>query len=99
MPSSLRIIDFGAFEYCSQLSTVSLNHGLTQLGDFAFAYCKKLTNITIPSTVKTMGGYIVYGGYGRPTIYVKELTSKPKGWDPYWRTLTANGHASVLWGQ
>ena len=42
------------------LETVSLEEGITSIGDYAFAYCPKLTNVTMSNTVTSIGDYAFY---------------------------------------
>ncbi len=50
VPSSVKHIVLQAFYNCSKVD-VKLNEGLLSIGWFAFAHCKALTEVTIPSTV------------------------------------------------
>ena len=54
MPSTLKVIDFGAFMSCKSLKKVILNEGLKTIGSYAFGECTELTEIIIPSTVDMM---------------------------------------------
>ena len=42
------------------LETVSLEEGITSIGDLAFAYCSKLANITMSNTITSIGNYAFY---------------------------------------
>ena len=44
----------------NSLETVSLEEGITLIGDYAFAYCSKLTNVTMSNTVTSIGNYAFY---------------------------------------
>ncbi len=55
LPSSVTVIDYGAFEGCKALASVTLADGLTEIQDEAFKDCSALKSITIPSTVTTVG--------------------------------------------
>lgn len=48
---------FRANTLTSALTSVTLNEGLEEIGEYAFANCSVLTSITIPSTVKSIGNY------------------------------------------
>ncbi|MBQ8287973.1 MAG: leucine-rich repeat protein [Clostridia bacterium] len=54
LPDSIQAIDYMAFAACAQLESVSLNEGLTYIGNSVFGGCKKLEEIMIPSTVIKM---------------------------------------------
>lgn len=53
-PSSLRKIGRSAFGYCYSLKTAELNHGLEEIGDFAFANTE-LSSVMVPDTVRCVG--------------------------------------------
>lgn len=59
-PSSLKIIDGGAFSYNDKLTNVKLNKGLQKINKYAFSYTG-IKNIDIPDSVTTLGTYIFSG--------------------------------------
>ncbi len=46
-----------AFYDCSNLTSVTIGNGVTEIGNGAFRNCSKLTSITIPDSVTEIGGY------------------------------------------
>ena len=46
-----------AFDYCSDLRSVTIPEGVTSIGDFAFQICNALRSITIPESVTSIGSY------------------------------------------
>jgi len=54
LPSGVTRIEQGAFQYCLSLAYITLSDGLTYIGDYAFR-ALKLSTITIPTTVTSMG--------------------------------------------
>lgn len=54
LPSGVKSISVGAFGF-SELQSVSLSSGLTDIGGNAFSYCTSLSSISIPNTVTTIG--------------------------------------------
>ena len=69
LPATLTTINSDAFYGCSNLSNVNLHEGITTIGLRAFYNCK-LTDITIPSTVTSIGN----GAFkGNPTTSVTWL--------------------------
>ena len=48
----------GAFRNCDNLNTVTIESGITKIGDYAFWYCGSLENITIPDSVTSIGKYV-----------------------------------------
>lgn len=55
IPSGVSEISHNAFDSCRELSIVTLNDGLKVIDTSAFRYTPKLTEITIPETVETIG--------------------------------------------
>ncbi len=53
--SNIATVGSEAFSGCRKLKTVTLNKGLTKLGNKAFYNCKSLTQVKIGSNVKTIG--------------------------------------------
>ncbi len=51
LPNSLRTIGECAFRNCSK-ALIKLNQGLESIGMYAFQNCAKLTEVTLPATVK-----------------------------------------------
>ncbi len=69
LPATLTTISTDAFYGCSKLANVNLHEGITTINSRAFFNCK-LTNITIPSTVTSIGN----GAFkGNPTTSVTWL--------------------------
>ena len=69
LPATLTTVNTDAFYGCSSLSKVNLEEGLTTINLRAFWGCH-LTDITIPSTVTTIGGAAFKGN---PTTSVRWL--------------------------
>ena len=59
IPSSVTCIGECAFDYCSDLTSISIPNSVTSIGDFAFEYCFGLTSIFIPNSVTSIG----YGAF------------------------------------
>lgn len=62
----------------SAFTSIVIPEGITTINSEAFAYCKYLNNITLPSTLKTIGSLGFYEGYGvsnlNKVIQVKATT-------------------------
>lgn len=54
LPDGLTIIEEGAFA-SSDLTSVKLPEGITEIGNYAFYGCQNLTSVTLPSSLKIIG--------------------------------------------
>ncbi len=54
---SVTSIGYGAFAYCSSLTSVTIGNSVTSIGNRAFEKCSSLTSITIPNSVTSIGEY------------------------------------------
>jgi hypothetical protein len=48
-------IGFGAFQYCTSLTSVTIPNSVTSIGNVAFYGCNSLTSVTIPNSVTSIG--------------------------------------------
>ncbi len=55
IPNSVTSIFYGAFGYCTQLTSVIIPDSVTSIGDYSFQSCKSLTSISIPYSVTNIG--------------------------------------------
>ena len=52
-----KTIAASAFQYCRNLSSITIPYGVTSIGELSFQYCSNLTSVTIPDSVTSIGGY------------------------------------------
>ncbi|MBE6667251.1 MAG: leucine-rich repeat domain-containing protein [Ruminococcaceae bacterium] len=50
-----------AFYYCDSLTSVTIDNGVTSIGDYAFDGCWHLINVTIGNSVTSIGKHAFYG--------------------------------------
>ena len=61
LPSSVTVIENGAFIDCTSLTSIEIPSNVTEIGGSAFAGCTSLTSIEIPSSVAKIGDDTFYG--------------------------------------
>lgn len=57
---SITAIGESAFEYCREMTSVTVPAGVTSLGDYAFAGCDALTALQLPEGLRQIGAYAFY---------------------------------------
>ena len=60
IPWSVQILEHGAFEQCSNLSSVTLKEGVREIGPWCFRLCTSLTSIAIPDSVTVFEEHAFY---------------------------------------
>ena len=68
VPNTITHIDAQAFQNCTALTAVDLNH-VTNIGQQAFAGCTGLQTVTIPSQVDTIGNGAFQGNHLQSATY------------------------------
>ena len=72
-----KVIAYGAFQYCSRLTSIIIPDGVRGIGDSAFYQCSNLTSVTIGDSVTTIGSSAFYWC---PNL--KSVTfANPNGWE------------------
>ena len=61
---------YGAFNNCSNLTKVTIDDGVTSIGDSAFSGCSNLTTVTIGDGVTNIGGYAFIGLSNLTTVII-----------------------------
>ena len=76
-------IDNYAFRYCENLTTISFNEGLKEIGRFAFYGCKSLTRLDIPESLERIGRYAFYGAENLNIFFAAESLPQylQESWD------------------
>ena len=73
-------VDYGFFEGCELLESITIPNSVTSIGNRAFAECTALTSITIPNSVTEVGGGVFYGCSSLKSVVLSEnMTSLPIG--------------------
>ena len=57
---SIRAIAESAFEYCREITAVTVPAGVETLGDYAFAGCDAITQLQLPDGLKQIGQFAFY---------------------------------------
>ena len=61
IPSNIKEIGDGAFEFCKNLKSITISNNVTEIGQWAFYDCKNLKTIKIPNSVTKIGNCMFYG--------------------------------------
>ena len=72
IPASVKKIGHGAFQYSSNLTSITFHEGLEEIGTYAFSG-SKCTALDIPATVTRIGGSAFFGSPSNPTIQTLTL--------------------------
>lgn len=72
LPTTVKIIEAGAFSDCDSLTGITIPNSVTTIGGSAFSYCNSLTSITIPDSVSTIGYSAFYGCTSLETLVIGE---------------------------
>lgn len=57
IPNDVETIGYGAFAYCTGLTSINIPNSVTSIESTAFSGCKNLKTLLIPRSVKSIGGY------------------------------------------
>jgi len=67
---------YGAFCYCTSLTSITIPNGVTSIGSCAFYYCTDLSSVTIPDSVTSIGGSAFNGCTSLTSVIIpKSVTS------------------------
>lgn len=62
IPSSVKEIRMGAFNWCQDLKSVEIAYGVETLQQSAFQQCTSLTSVTLPDSVTECGNSYIFNG-------------------------------------
>ena len=67
---SVTSIGKNAFQWCSELTSVTIPYSVTSIGDYAFHNCSGLTSIEIPNSVTSIGIYAFSHCTSLTSVYI-----------------------------
>ena len=80
----------GAFEYCSRLTSVTIQDSVTSIGECAFSDCSRLTSVTIPDSVTSIGDSAFRGCSSLTSVTIPDsVTTIGEGAFEYCSRLTS----------
>ena len=62
--------------YQGNATNLVLPDGITEINQYAFAYCTGLTSVTIPDSVMSIGGYAFYGCTGLTSVVIPDSVTR-----------------------
>lgn len=81
----------------SALTKISLHEGITSIGGNAFQNCRSVFEITIPSTVTSIGSDAFSTNYGCHAVHLKPTTPPTLSNSNAFSTNNANSYARVMY--
>ncbi|MBR4720212.1 MAG: leucine-rich repeat protein [Clostridia bacterium] len=60
IPDNVKRVENGAFEGCTNLTSITIPNSVTSIGSNAFRLCDSLTSIVIPYNVKSIDSYCLF---------------------------------------
>jgi hypothetical protein len=85
VPENVSIIETGAFAYCN-LTNVLIPASVTNIGDYSFEYCSKLSAVNFLGNAPALGGGDVFEG-DSATVYYEAGTT---GWGSTYGSLNTS---------
>ena len=70
--SNYASIEGAAFQYCGELTSVTIGNSVTNIRGFAFSSCRGLTNVTIPDSVTSIGDGTFYECSGLTSVTIPD---------------------------
>ena len=65
-------IETAAFNNCKNIKKITLNEGITSIGNCSFQQCTVLKDYVIPETVSNIGAYSHYGDVALTEVYIPD---------------------------
>ena len=66
--------------YQGNATNLVLPDGITEINQYAFAYCTGITSVTIPDSVMSIGGYAFYGCKGLTSVTIPDSVTSIGGY-------------------
>ena len=63
-------LGYGAFQYCLNITSITLPEGMTHVDGYAFYCCENLTSVTLPSTLTEIDAEVFYACYSLHSITI-----------------------------
>ncbi|MBQ1186809.1 MAG: leucine-rich repeat domain-containing protein, partial [Clostridia bacterium] len=76
IPEGVLSVGYGAFSWCSKLTSVKFSQSVTSIERFAFFDCAKLDNVSIPNNVTSLGFGAFYMCSGLTNIVLPDRITK-----------------------
>ena len=97
VPNTVRTIGDYAFQYCYEMSGVTISENVTSIGEYAFYSCMGLTKVTIPGNVDSIGASAFSNCYSLKSVTIREgvTTIGNSAFDECWGLTSADVAGTV----
>ncbi len=75
IPEGVTSISDYAFDYCTDLNSVTIPDGVTKIGNNAFRDCKSMTSVTIPPSLATIGNCSFIWCFNLDAVHISDIAA------------------------
>jgi len=75
IPEGVTSISDYAFDYCTDLNSVTIPNGVTKIGNNAFRDCKSMTSVSIPPSLATIGNCSFIWCFNLDAVHISDIAA------------------------
>ena len=75
IPEGVTSISDYAFDYCTDLNSVTIPNGVTKIGNNAFRGCKSMTSVSIPPSLATIGNCSFIWCFNLDAVHISDIAA------------------------
>ena len=72
---SVKAIGEKSFQYCTDLTSVTIPNSVTEIGDWAFGWCSNLTSVTLGNSITSIGYNAFYWCSGLTSVHITDIAA------------------------